>query len=150
MKIYNRKKFVSGAFCILLGALLLVTSALRHGNASSWALALVLIALGAGELARSLSKTWTKEDKLEEWDERNRFIDWNAKSRAFQLTQGISFVLMLAMLAMKGLSTSGWDWPLPGPSPCSRSCLPICTMSSNTKQEESRHEAAVKLYAPEG
>lgn len=104
MKIYNRKKFVSGAFCILLGALLLVTSALRHGNASSWALALVLIALGAGELARSLSKTWTKEDKLEEWDERNRFIDWNAKSRAFQLTQGISFVLMLAMLAMGKVS----------------------------------------------
>ena len=104
MKIYNRKKFVSGAFCILLGALLLVTSALRHGNASSWSLALVLLALGAGELARSLSKIWAKEDKLEEWDERNRFIDWNAKSRAFQLTQGISFVLMLAMLAMGKVS----------------------------------------------
>ena len=104
MKIYNRKKFVSGAFCILLGALLLVTSALRHGNASSWALSLLLLALGAGELARSLSKTWAKEDKLEEWDERNRFIDWNAKSRAFQLTQGISFVLMIAMLAMDKVS----------------------------------------------
>ncbi len=104
MKIYNRKKFVSSAFCILLGALLLVTSALRHGNASSWALSLVLLALGAGELARSLSKTWAKEDKLEEWDERNRFIDWNAKSRAFQLTQGISFVLMIAMLAMGKVS----------------------------------------------
>lgn len=106
MKIYNRKKFVSGAFCILLGALLLVTSALRHGSASSWALSLVLIALGAEELARSLSKTWTREDKLEEWDERNRFIDWNAKSRAFQLTQGISFVLMLAMMAMGKVSGS--------------------------------------------
>lgn len=104
MKIYNRKKFVSGAFCILLGALLLVTSALRHGAVSSWVLALVLIALGAGELARSLSKTWAREDKLEEWDERNRLIDWKAKSRAFQLTQGISFVLMLAMLAMGKVS----------------------------------------------
>ncbi len=104
MKIYNRKKFVSGAFCLLLGALLLVTSALRHGGVSGWLLALVLLALGAGELARSLSKAWTKEDKLEEWDERNRFIDWKAKSRAFQLTQGISFVLMLAMLAMGKVS----------------------------------------------
>lgn len=104
MKIYNRKKFVSGAFCLLLGALLLVTSALRHGGVSGWLLALVLLALGAGELARSLSKARTKEDKLEEWDERNRSIDWKAKSRAFQLTQGISFVLMLAMLAMGKVS----------------------------------------------
>lgn len=104
MKIYNRKKFVSGAFCLLLGALLLVTSALRHGGVSGWLLALVLLALGAGELARSLSKAWTKEDKLEEWDERNRLIDREAKSRAFQLTQGISFVLMLAMLAMGKVS----------------------------------------------
>lgn len=104
MKIYNRKKFVSGAFCLLLGALLLVTSALRHGGVSGWLLALVLLALGAGELARSLSKARTKEDKLEEWDERNRLIDREAKSRAFQLTQGISFVLMLAMLAMGKVS----------------------------------------------
>lgn len=66
----------------------------------------MLLALGAGELARSLSKTWTKEDKLEEWDERNRFIEANANSRAFQLTQGISFVLMLAMLAMGKVSGS--------------------------------------------
>ena len=106
MKIYNRKKFASGTLCILLGALLLVTSALRRGNVSGWVLALVLMALGAGELARSLSKTWTKEDKLEEWDERNRLIDRKAKSRAFQLTQGISFVLMLAMMAMGKVSGS--------------------------------------------
>lgn len=106
MKIYNRKKFASGTLCILLGALLLVTSALRHGNVSGWVLALVLLALGAGELARSLSKTWTKEDKLEEWDERNRLIDRKAKSRAFQLTQSISFVLMLAMMAMGKVSGS--------------------------------------------
>lgn len=104
MKIYNRKKFVSGASCLLLGALLLVTSALRHGAVSNWVLSLVLLALGVGELARSLSKTWTKEDKLEEWDERNRLIDWKAKSRAFQLTQGFSFALMLAMLAMGKVS----------------------------------------------
>lgn len=106
MKIYNRKKFASGTLCILLGALLLVTSILRHGNVSSLVLALVLLALGAGELARSLSKTWTKEDKLEEWDERNRLIDRKAKSRAFQLTQSISFVLMLAMMAMGKVSGS--------------------------------------------
>ena len=106
MKIYNRKKFASGTLCILLGALLLVTSALRRGNVSGWVLALVLLALGAGELARSLSKTWTSEDKLEEWDERNRLIDRKAKSRAFQLTQGISFVLMLAMMAMGKVSGS--------------------------------------------
>lgn len=106
MKIYNRKKFASGTLCILLGALLLVTSILRHGNVSGWVLALVLLALGAGELARSLSKTWTREDKLEEWDERNRLIDRKAKSRAFQLTQSISFVLMLAMMAMGKVSGS--------------------------------------------
>lgn len=40
----------------------------------------------------------SREDKLEERDERNQLIDMKSKSLAFRLTQGISFVLGLLFL----------------------------------------------------
>lgn len=45
-----------------------------------------------------------KEDKLEELDERNRLIALKSKSKSFQLTQIISFMLMLALLVMGKVS----------------------------------------------
>ena len=43
-------------------------------------------------------------DKLEELDERNRLIALKSKSKSFQLTQIISFMLMLALLVMGKVS----------------------------------------------
>ena len=61
-------------------------------------LAQPLFLIGAGSLARSLSQKMSREDKLEERDERNQLIDMKSKSLAFRLTQGISFVLGLLFL----------------------------------------------------
>ena len=60
----------------------------------------VLVVLGFGSILRSVSPRMAKEDKLEELDERNRLITLKSKSKSFQLTQIISFVLMLALLVM--------------------------------------------------
>lgn len=105
MKIYNKKKFVSGLFCILLGCLLFLSSVLFHrAEAGSIILVLALLAIGGGEITRSLCWQMAREDKRDERDERNRLIAWKSKSKAFQLTQGISFFFMLVLLVMGKVS----------------------------------------------
>ena len=56
---------------------------------------------------RSLSRKYTREDKLDEMDERNQLIKLKSQSKSFQLTQSISFLLMLALLVMGKIS--GYD-----------------------------------------
>jgi len=46
----------------------------------------------------------SKEDRLEELDERNQLIKLKTKSKAFRLTQGICFGLMLTFLVMGKVS----------------------------------------------
>ncbi len=99
MKIYNKKGFASGVFMIALGVLNLITSLIRHDlDVSAIILIMALFALGFGIIMRSVSQRMAKEDKLEELDERNRLITLKSKSKSFQLTQMISFILMLILL----------------------------------------------------
>lgn len=99
MKIYNKKVFVSGIFMVALGILNLITSIRRKdADINSIILIAVLLVLGFGKIKRSLSQRMSREDKLEELDERNRLIELKSKSKSFQLTQNLSFVFMLIML----------------------------------------------------
>ncbi len=99
MKIYNKKRFASGVFMIALGLLNLITSLIRQDlDVSSTILIIALFVLGFGTIMRSVSQKMAKEDKLEELDERNRLITLKSKSKSFQLTQIISFILMLILL----------------------------------------------------
>ena len=105
MKIYHKKMFASGIFCIALGLLNLIMGISKQDmDARRWVLMVVLLLIGIGEIARSLSKKMAREDKLEAMDERNRLITWKSKSKAFQLTQGISFFSMLILLVMGKVS----------------------------------------------
>lgn len=63
-----------------------------------------LYLFGFGAVLRSLSKKLTREDKLEELDERNQLIDLKSKSKAFVLAEVISFVLMLGLMVMGKVS----------------------------------------------
>ena len=102
MKIYNKKVFASGVFEMALGLLLLITSIVRQDlDTNSIILIVALFAFGFGSIMRSISQ---RMDKLEELDERNRLIELKSKSKSFQLTQIISFVLMLALLVMGKVS----------------------------------------------
>lgn len=101
MKIYNKKVFASGIFMAALGLLNLITSIMRKAlDINSIILIAALFVLGFGSIMRSMSQRMTKEDKLEELDERNRLITLKSKSKSFQLTQMISFMLMLVLLVM--------------------------------------------------
>lgn len=101
MKIYNKKVFASGIFMAALGLLNLITSIMRKDlDINSIILIAALFVLGFGSIMRSMSQRMTKKDKLEEMDERNRLITLKSKSKSFQLTQMISFILMLVLLVM--------------------------------------------------
>lgn len=61
-----------------------------------------LFLFGFDALYRSLSRKLSRESKLEDWDERNRFIELKAKRKAFQIMQAICFSLLIgAMVAAK-------------------------------------------------
>ncbi|MDU4973611.1 MAG: hypothetical protein E6X19_12955, partial [Hungatella hathewayi] len=71
---------------------------------SGMVITLALLFIGGGSVMRSFSRNMSREDKLDELDERNRLIDLKTKSRAFRLTQAICFGLMLLFLVMGKMS----------------------------------------------
>lgn len=105
MKIYSKKKFAFGVFLVVLGAANLVLDIInRMLDIKGIIIVAALLLIGAGEIMSSLSQKMTREDKLEGLDERNKLITLESKSKAFQLTQGISFCLMLAFFVMGKVS----------------------------------------------
>ncbi len=106
IRIYSKKKFFSGIFMVLLGGANLLTDILTDGvEVKGMILSIALFLFGFDALRRSLSEKFSREDRLEELDERNKLVELKAKSRSFQLTQVVSFVLMLAALVAGKL----WD-----------------------------------------
>lgn len=100
MKVYNRKKFTAGIFMTALATVNLIADVLnRTVDLNGIILSAVLYLSGFGAIVRSLSKKLTWEDKLEEMDERNQLIALKSRSKAFELAEGICFVLMLALMA---------------------------------------------------
>ena len=84
-----------------MGLLSLIADIMKQDfSIKSSVLIAVLVVLGFGSILRSISPRMAKEDKLEELDKRNRLITLKSKSKSFQLTQIISFILMLALLVM--------------------------------------------------
>lgn len=105
MKIYNKKSFAKGIFILALGTLLFITDLINHAfEIKGVVLTVVLYFMGGGLIIRSLSLKFTKEDRLDQMDERNQLIELKSKSKAFKLIQIISFVLMLGMLVMGKIS----------------------------------------------
>lgn len=98
MKIYHKKNFSMGLWALLLAVLSLALS-LRRGD-FDWkdgVLIALLVLLGAGSLIRSTSRRFSREDKLEEMDERNRLVKLKAQSRAYYVSQ---FVFLCGAAAL--------------------------------------------------
>lgn len=101
MKIYNKKLFASGVFMAALATVNLIADFMNQTvDVNGTILIAALYLFGFGAMMRSLSQKLTKEDRLEELDERNQLIALKSKSKAFKLTQIISFLLTLTMLIM--------------------------------------------------
>lgn len=105
MRIYNKKKFLFGVFMIILGGAGLVIGIIRESfDIKSAIIDALLLLIGLGDTARSLSRQMSREDMVAERDERNKLICLKSKSRAFQVTQVMSCSLMLAFLAAGKIS----------------------------------------------
>lgn len=98
MKIYNKKSFLSGVVSFLLGFALLLCCIFKTLDIKSVLLMISLFLLGMVEIQRSMSYRMSKQDKIDDLDERNRLIRLKSKSRALDVTQAVCFVLMLAFM----------------------------------------------------
>lgn len=98
MKIYNKKSFLFGIFSTALGLLNTVTSIATGFDVKSVILIVLLLFFGLTSIIRSLSHRLSKEDKQEDLDERNRLISLKSKSKSFNITQLITFLLLIIFL----------------------------------------------------
>ncbi len=105
MKIYNKKAFTQGILILALGTVLLITDCINHTFEIKGAVLIAaLYFFGGAFIVRSLSRKLTKEDRLDQMDERNQLIEWKSKSKSFRLTQILSFSLMAGLLVLGKIS----------------------------------------------
>ena len=107
MRIYHKKNFWAGLGMAALGILNLALSLWRRDfDLSTGILVGALLLLGVSSLLRSLSPKFSREDKIEERDERNILVNWKTRTSAFRWTRLVSFGLM-ALLLVAGAVTGG-------------------------------------------
>ena len=109
MKLYNKKGLLLGLFWFLVGISGLILELVKPGNNMAVhirdiVLFSLLLLFSIRQIVRAFSKTATREDMVEERDERNRLIDMKTKGLAFRLTEGISYVLGLLFLVSGALA----------------------------------------------
>ena len=73
MKIYNKNSFIEGFIMTLLGLLLFITILVTEFNIKKFLLSPLLLFMGIGLIERSISKSMSKEDKVDKNDELNLF-----------------------------------------------------------------------------
>lgn len=102
MKIYNKKKFTSGIFMLLLGLIVIVLEIsdldfrnLELLDIKHLIMNVLLLLFGFTHIKRSLSIENSKEDKLEELDERNILLNLKIETKTFQVIKYFGFTLML-------------------------------------------------------
>lgn len=105
MRIYHKKNFWAGLGMAALGILNLALSLWRRDfGLSTGILVGALLLLGVSSLLRSLSPKFSREDKIEERDERNILVGRKTYASAFRWTRLVSFGLM-ALLLVAGAVT---------------------------------------------
>lgn len=95
MKIYNKKNFRYGLGMTMLGVLMLLTSIWKGFDVKGTVILALCLFVGIGLMLRSLSRDMSREDKIAELDERNKMVEWRAKSRALGIAELICVVCIL-------------------------------------------------------
>ena len=99
MRIYHKKNFAFGLFALFLGALNLVRIAWQGFDWNDGALVGLLLLLGGAGVIRSLSPKWSREDKVEERDERNQLVKLKSRSQAYHISQFAFLAAELVLIA---------------------------------------------------
>lgn len=100
MKIWYKKTFALGLLFLVLGAALLTINVVEGFGVKNTILMVLCGIIGFGFMIRSLSREKSKQDKMDDLDERNRLIALKSKSKSFTLTQTISGILMMLFLGI--------------------------------------------------
>lgn len=109
MKLYNKKGLVLGLFWTILGVSALVLELVRpSGNTAVFIRDIVLFSLlilfGVRQVVRAFSRAATREDMLEERDERNRFIKLKTGSTMFKVAEVLLFLWTVASMVGYGFT----------------------------------------------
>lgn len=99
MKIYNRKGFLWGIVWTVLGVLRLLLLVIQPEDTTAQLVkgiivGVVLLTLGLSGFTRALSKQATREDRIEENDERNKLVRLKSKARV----NDVMFWTMIALI----------------------------------------------------
>ncbi|MGO1369015.1 hypothetical protein [Senegalia sp. (in: firmicutes)] len=97
MKIYNKKGFISGITFILISIFGFITMFLKGFSIFYLISGIFLFLFGITEISRSFSKVSSKEDKLEEDDERNTYIRLKAGKKSFQISKYVNIAVLIIL-----------------------------------------------------
>ena len=109
MKLYNKKGLVFGLVWTILGVSVLVLELVRpSGNTAVFIRDIVLFSLlilfGVRQVVRAFSKAATREDMVEERDERSRFIKLKTGSTMFKVAEVLLFIWTIGSMIGYGFT----------------------------------------------
>ena len=109
MKLHNKKGLVSGLFWTVLGISALLLELVRpSGNTAVFIRDLVLFSLlilfGVRQIVRAFSIKATREDLLEERDERNKYIRLKTGSTMFKVAEILLFLWTIGSMIGYGFT----------------------------------------------
>ena len=109
MKLYNKKGLVFGLFWTILGVSALILELVRPSSTAVFIRDIVLFSLlilfGVRQVVRAFSRAATREDMLEERDERNRFIKLKTGSTMFKVAEVLLFLWTVASMVGYGFTS---------------------------------------------
>ena len=108
MKLCNKKGLVFGLFWTILGVSALVLELVRPSSIAVFIRDIVLFSLlilfGVRQVVRAFSKAATREDMVEERDERSRFIKLKTGSTMFKVAEVMLFLWTVASMVGYGFT----------------------------------------------
>lgn len=100
MKIWYKKTFTWGMIFGILAVALLAIGFLKGFELKNTVLMVLCAIIGLGFVVRSLSYEQSRQDRLDDLDERNRLIALKSKSKSFTVTQISCEILMMLFLGV--------------------------------------------------
>lgn len=109
MKIYNKKGLVLGLFWTVIGGGGLILELIRPSDNTTVLIRNIvvfalLLLIGIRQIVHAFSKLATRDDMVEEHDERNKFIKLKTGSTMFKVAQALLFVWTIGCATAYGFS----------------------------------------------